>query len=654
VLEEAPGPRIGDRLGKYLLREKLGEGGMGMVFGGVHEALGREVAIKLLRAEWARNEQVMARFQREAEVVSRIGHPNIVTIYDFGRLADGTMYYVMERVHGETLRARLDRGPAPGDEELLALFGPMCRALRAAHAVGIVHRDLKPDNVLLQARSDGPPLVKVLDFGVAKMLETERSAALTNAGALIGTPVFMAPEQVAAAQRVDGRADLYSLGAMLYVCLAGRPPFVGEPMQVLIAHLRDPVPPLSSLPLLRATSPALEAMVLRALAKEPDGRPQDAAAFLAELEAALGRRERPSPATATVAPPRPRRVGWAIGLGVGLAAAVGGLVVVATHGRKSDGRASHGAAPGAVEREGASAGAAADPATIVAAALDGPAEERRTIFGTLVELGSAASPATATLIARGLDDDNPEVRRAAVQAAASAGRPGDRTLLDALAGAAARSSSGLAVDIAAARLHLGDAAGAPILVRALDGSDGVAQLRAALALAEARRIPPARLAAALAAAPANARHGLQRAAWAALGRLGDPAAAALFERALAGDAPRTRLDAALARGDDPRARAVLDELSAHASDADDRVAATAGVAALGDAGAFAAVAKETRDTSPATRARAARALAGLARVHDWRAAVVTALRPVVADPAPEPHLIAATALTALTAESPHP
>jgi hypothetical protein len=181
------------------------------------------------------------------------------------------------------------------------------------------------------------------------------------------------------------------------------------------------------------------------------------------------------------------------------------------------------------------------------------------------------------------------------------------------------------------------------------------RLRAALALVEAKHRPIATLATALEAAAANPRHGLVRAAWAELARSHDPAAAPLFERALAAAAPpRTRLDAALALGDEPRARAVLYELAEHAAEADDRLAANAGLAALGDAAAFAAVAAQTRFADPAERARAALALAGLARVSAWRAAVVTALARLAEDAAPEPHLIAATARRALTVESPKP
>ncbi|HWE28523.1 MAG TPA: serine/threonine-protein kinase, partial [Polyangia bacterium] len=309
------GLAIGDRVGKYRITDKIGQGGMGEVFGAVHDGLGRDVAIKLLRARFADDESLLARFWQEAEAVSRIGHANIVSVYDFGRTEAGESYYVMERIAGESLAARLRREPPLSFAETDAIFAQLCRALAAVHARGIIHRDLKPDNVLLQAQASGLVHVKVVDFGVAKVRATpfgDTPGNLTAAGTLLGTPAYMAPEQIMAAQHVDGRADVYSLGAMLYQVLTGAPPFAGEELAVLMAHVRDEAPaPSTKRP---DIAPALDAFVLRALAKEPEKRP-DAPAFATELHALLAQ----APAPATTAAKRGRPIA---------AFVAGGLVIV--------------------------------------------------------------------------------------------------------------------------------------------------------------------------------------------------------------------------------------------------------------------------------------------------------------------------------------
>src|SRR5262249_6812176 len=204
--------------------------------------------------------------------VSRIGHANIVAVYDFGRAEDGSCYYVMERIEGETLTKRMRRGPIEG-EEAVAIFGQICRALTATHARNIRPRDLKPDNVLLQPQESGIPHVKLVDFGVAKMREDgPTSSNLTKSGTLLGTPTYMAPEQILSSMNVDGRADIYSLGAMVYQLICDEPPFGrGEMMEILTRHVREPPTPPST-KTDRPVPPALDAFVLKALAKKPEER----------------------------------------------------------------------------------------------------------------------------------------------------------------------------------------------------------------------------------------------------------------------------------------------------------------------------------------------------------------------------------------------
>lgn len=444
--------KIGDRVGKYLITDKLGEGGMGVVFGAQHEALGRDVAIKVLHGQFAKRADLMERFWREAEAVSSIGHPNIVAVYDFGKLDDGSMYYVMERVRGETLRQRLRREPPLPRDELAAIFVQICRALAATHERGITHRDLKPDNVLLQTQHVGPPHVKLLDYGIAKVREDSRDPGLTGVGAILGTPQYMAPEQVAAAQLVDGRADLYSLGAILYEVFTGQPPFVGEPIKVMMSQMKDPVVPVETRAK-RELSTAMASLIMRSLDKQPEGRPPSALEFSIELEKALGLTPSavpiplpplPSTAALPVREPAPRRRS-ALVVGALLAGALaigGGLLTF----RLIDDRAT--------TRDPGSA--------LLAATLAGPSDGRQLLAGLL---GETQHP-PADLVLPLCGDDNPEVRRLAALAAigVAAGGADDKGpaagtharahagIDAALAAAEERSGGQVAIDIALARV----------------------------------------------------------------------------------------------------------------------------------------------------------------------------------------------------------
>ncbi len=270
---------VGEVLGgRYLVEERLGEGGMGVVYRARHVELGRQFAVKVLRQDFGSDSESVERFAQEARAASGIGHPHIVNVVDFGSAEDGSPYLVMEFLQGEPLSHRLAREGALPQEEALAIAEQIADALQAAHALGVVHRDLKPDNVFLVPTTEGVT-VKLLDFGVAKVLGAARK--LTRTGVIFGTPQYMSPEQ-AAGQAVDHRADLYALGLLLYEMLTGRVPFQGDTfMGVLSQHMFDP-PPSPSEVCGHDLGP-VEQLVLWALEKSPEARPADARAFLEAL-----------------------------------------------------------------------------------------------------------------------------------------------------------------------------------------------------------------------------------------------------------------------------------------------------------------------------------------------------------------------------------
>ncbi len=274
--------------GRYRVTAKLGEGGMGAVYRGEQISLKRAVAIKVLRPELSANAGLVRRFNTEAELAAKLSHPNTVNIYDFGQDAAGALFIAMEFLEGRSLRQLVTtEGPLP-PARALAIGRQIAASLADAHAHGIVHRDLKPDNVMLTERGRERDIVRVLDFGIAKLRDDNRATVnqMTQAGDLVGTPQYMAPEQIRG-DAVDGRTDVYALGAMLYEMVTGRLPFEGPTvMAVLSKHLTE-VPPA---PTVRrpdlALPPALDALVMGALAKEPSQRPASMEQ-LAELMANL-------------------------------------------------------------------------------------------------------------------------------------------------------------------------------------------------------------------------------------------------------------------------------------------------------------------------------------------------------------------------------
>jgi serine/threonine-protein kinase len=262
------------QLGQYRLIALLGAGGMGEVYLAEHRMLKRPCAIKLIRPEQAGDPRVLARFEREVRMTARLSHWNTVEIFDYGRTEDGTLFYVMEYLPGLSLEDLLQRhGPLPA-ERVIHLLRQTCQGLQEAHAIGLVHRDIKPGNIFAAHRGGRHDVVKLLDFGLVKPVAEISSARLTQEGAISGTPLFMSPEQARGLADLDARSDIYSLGAVAYTLLSGRPPFERtNPLEVMIAHARDDVVPPSQL---RADVPAdLERVVLRCLAKRREDRFQD-------------------------------------------------------------------------------------------------------------------------------------------------------------------------------------------------------------------------------------------------------------------------------------------------------------------------------------------------------------------------------------------
>ncbi|HXI57549.1 MAG TPA: serine/threonine-protein kinase [Polyangia bacterium] len=281
---------IGQWFGNYRAVSLLGEGGMGAVYLAEHRSIGRRVAVKVLHRNLSLDPQLLARFLNEARTANAIRHPNIIEILDSGALSDGMPYLVMELLEGESLAARISRlGRLPVRSALRFAY-QTASALGAAHAKGIVHRDLKPDNMFVvpdQEITDGERL-KILDFGIAKLQEGGAGGSVkTRTGAVMGTPLYMSPEQCRGVREIDHRSDIYSLGIILYEMVSGRPPFVSEGFGDLVnMHLNMPVPSLSAL--VPEVPPKLEALIMRSLAKNPDDRFADMAAVREALKAVPG------------------------------------------------------------------------------------------------------------------------------------------------------------------------------------------------------------------------------------------------------------------------------------------------------------------------------------------------------------------------------
>jgi serine/threonine-protein kinase len=268
--------------GRYRLLERIAGGGMGEVFRAEHLELGRPFALKVMRRELSLDPDFVARFKREAVAASRIGHPNIIDIVDFGQTDDGRFYFAMELLDGLTLGALVQREGALAPARAVRYALQVAQAVAAAHHLGVVHRDLKPDNVMVVVRPPLGEVVKVLDFGIAKLTGAGSESTQTTQGVIIGTPQYMSPEQ-AAGLNVDARADLYALGLILYELLAGHPAFSGQtPAIVMSKQINVPPPPLPENPA-TPLPPLLAELVLTLLSKDPGQRPASMDAVVVAL-----------------------------------------------------------------------------------------------------------------------------------------------------------------------------------------------------------------------------------------------------------------------------------------------------------------------------------------------------------------------------------
>ena len=292
----------GVTIGSYRVVKKLGEGGMGSVYLGEHTLLGRPAAIKMLLPSLSTNEECVQRFFNEARTVARIADPGIVQVFDFGHHTDGSAFIVMELLEGEPMDRRLKRIGRFEVLEALRLMRLVCTSLEAAHGKGIIHRDLKPENIFI-VQDPGVPggeRAKILDFGIAKLAGDEPGAHKTRTGAVMGTPMYMSPEQCSGSGIIDHRSDIYAIACVMFAMLTGRPPFDGAGAGDLIAsHLREP-PPLASwrVPELPRV---VENLLQRCLQKSPAERFQS----MAELTQALAAAER-TLLGSNAAPPSPR------------------------------------------------------------------------------------------------------------------------------------------------------------------------------------------------------------------------------------------------------------------------------------------------------------------------------------------------------------
>jgi len=313
---------IGKSLGSYKITDIIGEGGMAVVYQAEHVLIGRRVAIKRLLPDMVRDGDLVERFFNEARAAARIQHPGLIEVFDFGHDADGSAYIVMELLEGESLAKRIARESPLATATALSIARQVASAVHAAHEHGIVHRDLKPENLYLVAEHDAPEgvRVKVLDFGIAKLSPSEDQRSVkTKTGILFGTPRYMAPEQCRNATAVDRRADIYSLGCILYEMLVGEPPFKHDNWAELVAaHMYEaPQPPSQR----DGRIPSdVEAIVLRALAKQPDDRFPTMSDFANELEISWRAKASglmpalftpPAGISAVMAPATPRTLGEA-------------------------------------------------------------------------------------------------------------------------------------------------------------------------------------------------------------------------------------------------------------------------------------------------------------------------------------------------------
>ncbi|MBA3396381.1 MAG: protein kinase, partial [Deltaproteobacteria bacterium] len=287
-LGEAPAMIGREIAGRYRILAKLGEGGMGTVYRAEQISLKRTVALKLLRPDVGNNAILLRRFNAEAEAVAKLGHPNTVNIFDFGQDTDGSLFIAMEYIEGRSLRVAIHADAPLPIRRALAIALQVCSSIADAHMHSIIHRDLKPDNVMLQDRGRTRDVVRVLDFGIAKLRDDTRAThAMTQAGDMLGTPQYMAPEQIRA-EAIDGRTDVYALGCMLYEMITARLPFEAPTVMALLSKhlLEQPPPPSQRRPDLGIPA-FIDELVMGAMAKSPDQRPATMELFGEHIAAIL-------------------------------------------------------------------------------------------------------------------------------------------------------------------------------------------------------------------------------------------------------------------------------------------------------------------------------------------------------------------------------
>ncbi|MGE0401713.1 MAG: serine/threonine protein kinase [Kofleriaceae bacterium] len=318
---------------RYLVTKKIGQGGMGAVYEATHTLIGKRVAVKVLLEKYAQREAIVKRLKQEAQLASSIGNEHIIDITDFGTTSDGRTFVVMEFLEGESLAECLSRETSLPEQRILRIISQAASALAAAHAKGIVHRDIKPENLFLLRRKDSD-FVKVVDFGISKSLrassEEEETTRLTQTGMVLGTPLYMSPEQARGDEELDHRVDVYALGVIMYECATGRVPFVGNNYLSVISQVLNEEPKS-----LRESKPEFseefEAVVLKAMAKDVNERYASANDMLADLTALL---EDPTHSTERAKITGPRRrlvkkpdvsirlIAWIAGLAVVVAATI--------------------------------------------------------------------------------------------------------------------------------------------------------------------------------------------------------------------------------------------------------------------------------------------------------------------------------------------
>ncbi|HWB78993.1 MAG TPA: serine/threonine-protein kinase, partial [Nannocystaceae bacterium] len=322
------GTVLGDR---YRIEARIGAGGMGTVYRAEHVAIHKQVAIKVLAGDWGNRPKLVERFMQEARAASLVRHPSVVDITDFGHVAEGLPYFVMEYLEGETIGERIAKRGRLSWAQARPFVLQILGALQAAHEHGVIHRDMKPDNCFIVKDGDGSERVKVLDFGIAKVIAEGTSQQLTQTGAVMGTAAYMSPEQ-AQSLELDARTDLYSVGVVLFEMLTGRLPFVAQGfLGVLTKHLTEKPPSLRKVAPDAGISAALERVVLRLLAKDRNERYANAAELAAALRAIDER-----PAATRRAWVMPVTVAAVIALGL-----VGWRAVERRQQRRADRRAAH-------------------------------------------------------------------------------------------------------------------------------------------------------------------------------------------------------------------------------------------------------------------------------------------------------------------------